>query len=132
MTRKWNGDEITILEEDIIVGLAKKYNKTPAQVISIQIELKISEKIKNFELIWYFKILIRFALDRGIHVIPKSVTPSRIESNSQVFDFKLTSDEIQQIKERVPIKESDTFNDSIEINRPIKIRLFMKFHLGDF
>ena len=32
MTRKWNGDEITILEEDIIVGLAKKYNKTPAQV----------------------------------------------------------------------------------------------------
>ena len=76
--------------------------------------------------------MIRFALDRGIHVIPKSVTPSRIESNSQVFDFKLTSDEIQQIKERVPIKESDTFNDSIEINRPIKIPLFMKFHLGDF
>lgn len=74
VTRKWNGDEITILEEDIIVSLAKKYNKTPAQ------------------------ILIRFALDRGIHVIPKSVTPSRIESNSQVFDFKLTSDEIQQIK----------------------------------
>ena len=50
-----------------------------------------------------FQILIRFALDRGIHVIPKSVTPSRIESNSQVFDFKLTSDEIQQIKERVSI-----------------------------
>jgi len=49
VTRKWNGDEITILEEDIIVGLAKKYNKTPAQVISIQIELRISEKIKNFE-----------------------------------------------------------------------------------
>ena len=76
--------------------------------------------------------MIRFALDRGIHVIPKSVTPSRIESNSQVFDFKLTSDEIQQIKERVPIKESDTFNDIIEIKRPIKIPLFMKFHLDDF
>lgn len=74
VTRNWKGDEITILEEDIIVALAKKYNKTPAQ------------------------ILIRFALDRGIHVIPKSITPSRIESNSQVFDFKLTSDEIQQIK----------------------------------
>ena len=37
MTRKWNGDEITILEEDIIVGLAKKYNKTPAQVFFFQI-----------------------------------------------------------------------------------------------
>ena len=58
--------------------------------------------------------MIRFALDRGIHVIPKSITPSRIESNSQVFDFKLTSDEIQQIKEGVQIKKSKTFNAGIE------------------
>ena len=58
--------------------------------------------------------MIRFALDRGIHVIPKSITPSRIESNSQVFDFKLTSDEIQQIKEGVQIKKSETFNAGIE------------------
>ena len=50
-------------------------------------------------------------------MIPKSVTPSRIESNSQVFDFKLTSDEIQQIKDRVQIEESDTFSDIIEMNR---------------
>ena len=45
-----------------------------------------------------FKILIRFALDRGINVIPKSVTPSRIESNAEVFDFSLTGDEVAQIK----------------------------------
>ena len=32
VTRKWTGDEITILEEPIIVELAKKYNKTPAHV----------------------------------------------------------------------------------------------------
>merc|ERR1712002_58525 len=73
VTRKWTGEEITILEEETIVGIAKKHNKTPAQ------------------------ILIRFALDRGIHVIPKSITPSRIESNSQVFDFKLSNDEVAAI-----------------------------------
>jgi len=32
VTRKWTGEEITLLEEKIIVGLSKKYNKTPAQV----------------------------------------------------------------------------------------------------
>jgi len=74
VTRAWTGDEITILEEPIIIGLAQKYNKTPAH------------------------ILIRFALDRGINVIPKSVTPSRIESNAEVFDFSLTGDEVAQIK----------------------------------
>ena len=37
-------------------------------------------------------------MDRGINVIPKSVTPSRIESNSEVFDFALTADEVAQIK----------------------------------
>ena len=31
-------------------------------------------------------------------VIPKSVTPSRIDSNSKVFGFKLTADEVATIK----------------------------------
>lgn len=72
-TRAWAGDEKTILEEDIVCALAKKYSKTPAQ------------------------ILIRFALDRGIIVIPKSITPSRIDANSDVFDFKLEASEVKQI-----------------------------------
>jgi len=44
------------------------------------------------------QILIRFSIDRGIVVIPKSVTPSRIEQNFNVFDFSLTEKEMQLIK----------------------------------
>lgn len=73
VTRKWTGEEITLLEEEIVQNIAKKHNKTPAQV------------------------LIRCAMDRGLNVIPKSITPSRIESNSDVFDFELSGEEVNSI-----------------------------------
>ncbi|XP_078033687.1 aldo-keto reductase 1B-like [Augochlora pura] len=62
-----------LMDEKKLGELAKKYNKTPAQV------------------------LIRYQLDRGHIVIPKSVTKSRIAENSKVFDFKLTPEDIAYI-----------------------------------
>ncbi|MGM9988137.1 MAG: aldo/keto reductase [Bacillaceae bacterium] len=58
------------LSDETIVALAKKYEKTPVQVI------------------------LRWHIQSGIHPIPKSVTPSRIEENFNVFDFTLTAEEM--------------------------------------
>ncbi|KAJ0169775.1 hypothetical protein K1T71_014381 [Dendrolimus kikuchii] len=43
------------------------------------------------------QILIRYQLDRGNVVIPKSVTKSRIASNFDVFDFKLSKEDVDLI-----------------------------------
>lgn len=63
----------TILTDPTIGELAKKYGKTPAQVI------------------------IRWHLDNGLIVIPKSVTPARIRENIAVFDFELAAEDIDRI-----------------------------------
>ncbi|XP_013199000.2 aldo-keto reductase family 1 member B1 isoform X1 [Amyelois transitella] len=65
--------DINVLDTAIIKAIAAKYNKSPAQV------------------------LIRCAIDRGIVVIPKSTTRSRIAENFNVFDFKLTPTDLEQI-----------------------------------
>ncbi len=61
------------LKMPYILELSLKYNKTPAQ------------------------ICIRFLLDRNIVAIPKSVHEERIKENIDVFDFKLTTEEIEKI-----------------------------------
>ncbi|XP_069498482.1 aldo-keto reductase family 1 member A1 isoform X2 [Ambystoma mexicanum] len=72
--RMWkHPEEPVLLEEPDVKSLAEKYGKSPAQ------------------------ILIRWQVQRGVVCIPKSVTPSRIDQNFQVFDFSLTEDEMKQI-----------------------------------
>ncbi|MFD1361174.1 aldo/keto reductase [Lentibacillus salinarum] len=68
-----NGGDV--LKHDVTTGMAEKYSKTPAQVI------------------------IRWHLQSEAIVIPKSVTPSRIEENFNVFDFELSPDEMNQMAE---------------------------------
>ncbi|GKW40581.1 2,5-didehydrogluconate reductase DkgA [Pectobacterium parvum] len=62
-----------VFDHPIIRKLATKYGKTPAQIV------------------------IRWHLDSGLVVIPKSVTPSRIKENFEVFDFRLDKDELSEI-----------------------------------
>ena len=42
-------------------------------------------------------VCIRYQIDRGVVVIPKSVTPSRIKSNFEVWGFKLNESQLARI-----------------------------------
>jgi diketogulonate reductase-like aldo/keto reductase len=63
-----------MLDDETMKKIASKYQKTVPQVA------------------------IRWLTQRGVVAIPKSVTPSRIIENYQVFDFTLTDEEMNMIK----------------------------------
>ncbi len=44
------------------------------------------------------QIILRFELQEGIIVFPKSTKPERMKSNLEVFNFELTEDEMNQIR----------------------------------
>lgn len=69
--------EPSLMEEPTVKKIAAQHNKTPAQV------------------------LIAFQVQRGVICIPKSVTKSRIEQNSKVFDFTLSPTEISYLEKMV-------------------------------
>ena len=58
---------------DLLKQLARKYNKDLVQIV------------------------LRWNLQKGVVTIPKSVTPARILSNAQLFDFELSSEDIKRI-----------------------------------
>lgn len=62
-----------MLTNPMLNYLAEKYNKTTAQ------------------------LCIRWCLQNGVLPLPKSVTPSRIEENSNVFDFEISEEDMIEI-----------------------------------
>ncbi|QGK70182.1 aldo/keto reductase [Allosaccharopolyspora coralli] len=68
-----DGSKGSTLQDPVIGDIAAAHGKTPAQV------------------------MLRWHLQQGRQVIPKSVTPARIAENFQVFDFDLTVDQLASI-----------------------------------
>ena len=66
-----------------ILSLAKKYSKTPAQ------------------------LMIRWGIQHGVVVIPKSTREERIRENSQVFDFDISDDDMMSL---------DSLNEDLRLN----------------
>ena len=65
-----------VLHDPAITGLAPRYDRTPAQIV------------------------LRWHLQLGNVVIPKSVTPSRIEENFDLFGFTLAEEEMESLTDR--------------------------------
>jgi 2,5-diketo-D-gluconate reductase A len=63
----------SLLADPVLAGIARKHGKTPAQVI------------------------IRWHLDQGLVLFPKSVQPARIAENWDVFDFRLDAEDMKAI-----------------------------------
>ena len=75
-----------IFTNSVLSEIGEKYNKSVAQVI------------------------LRWLIQRGIVVFPKSTKESRMIENSDVFDFELSDEDVEKIKELetgVPIVEVD-------------------------
>jgi diketogulonate reductase-like aldo/keto reductase len=58
----------------------------------------IVQKIANKHNKTYPQIMLRFLIELGVVVIPKSVTKNRIEDNINIFDFKLDRQDIKDLK----------------------------------
>jgi diketogulonate reductase-like aldo/keto reductase len=63
----------TALNDPFVLQLARKYRRTPAQ------------------------ILLRWSLQNNFIAIPKTNQPARLRENFQVFDFRLSNSDMQQL-----------------------------------
>ena len=68
------------LNDPKLIALARRYQKSTAQ------------------------ILIRWAIQHGVVVIPKSANPERIRENAQVFDFEISTEDMRAL---------DRFNENL-------------------
>ena len=62
-----------LFKEQILVDLSKKYNKSVPQVI------------------------LRWHIEKGNIIFPQSSNPAHIKENAEIFDFKLTKEEVEKI-----------------------------------
>ncbi|XP_046377548.2 1,5-anhydro-D-fructose reductase-like [Haliotis rufescens] len=65
--------KVSLLDEPVVKEIASTKNRSPAQVC------------------------LRFVLQLGIGVVPKSVNAARIAQNIQIFDFDLSDEEMQKL-----------------------------------
>ncbi|XP_071403451.1 aldo-keto reductase family 1 member B1 isoform X1 [Centroberyx affinis] len=67
-------DPYKLLEDPVIGDIAKKHRRSPAQV------------------------LLRYHVQQGISVIPKSDRPHHILENTKIFDFRLTEEDMSALR----------------------------------
>uniref|UniRef100_A0A3Q0S8B8 alcohol dehydrogenase (NADP(+)) n=1 Tax=Amphilophus citrinellus TaxID=61819 RepID=A0A3Q0S8B8_AMPCI len=69
-----DSDPYQLLQDPVVADIAKKHRRSPAQV------------------------LLRYHVQQGIAVIPKSEKPHHILENTKIFDFSLTEEDMSALK----------------------------------
>jgi diketogulonate reductase-like aldo/keto reductase len=69
----WGEHRTSVMDDETIAAIAREHGKSPAQV------------------------MLRWHIQEGRSVIPKSTNPSRIAENFDVFDFELDDSEVARI-----------------------------------
>ncbi|MEL7122677.1 MAG: aldo/keto reductase [Bacteroidota bacterium] len=90
------------LQQEELLAFAKQHNILleawrpimMGQVLNIPTLTQLGEKYSKSAV----QITLRWLIQKGVSVIPKSVTPSRIAANIDVFDFELSREDMEQIK----------------------------------
>jgi len=85
-----------LFEHPVITSIASKYNKTPAQV------------------------LLRWATQRGLAIIPKASNPARALENLESTSFDLQPEEVQAIS---------NLNKNIRFNNPPDVSSLFQHHV---
>ena len=89
-----------LFQEKVLVDLGKKYNKTVPQII------------------------LRWHIEKGNIIFPMSTNPEHIKENWNIFDFKLTNEEVEQItglKKQLIFTKS--FEEKLKFNEKREISL---------
>ena len=69
-----HGKTPDIFQEEVLINIGKKYNKSSAQVA------------------------LRYLLDRGIAIVPKASSKGHMFDNFNILDFKLSEEDMEEIK----------------------------------
>lgn len=76
VTESWSplgGNGASVLQSPIVVAIAQRHGRTTGQIV------------------------LRWHVQNGLVVIPKSATPTRIAENAAIFDFELSADDLAQL-----------------------------------
>ena len=74
----------SVLKEQVVTTVAEKHGRTPAQVV------------------------LRWGVQRGTAIIPKSSNPERMRENLDILDFELSTAEMDSIS---ALSQNRRFND---------------------
>ena len=84
------------LKDPKLVAVARKYKKTEPQQATPWSRLPLLDRLSRVsEIKSPAQILIRWALQHGLVVIPKSANRRRIFENADVFNFEITAEDMQ-------------------------------------